>query len=51
MQGCTYKKYYLKINFFIFKNKFHPYKRLKKNLDKSKKLFKYKYITNKIIVI
>ena len=29
-QGCTCQKYNLEIYFFIFKNKFHPYKKLKK---------------------
>jgi hypothetical protein len=33
MQGCIYKKYYLKIIFFILKNKVHPYKRLKKIIN------------------
>ena len=27
MQGRTYKKYYLKINVFILKNKIHLYKK------------------------
>ena len=27
IQDYTYYKYYLKIKFFIFKNKVHPYKK------------------------
>jgi hypothetical protein len=38
------KKLFLKINFIYIKDK-------KKIIDKSKKLFKYKCITNKIIII
>jgi hypothetical protein len=48
MQGCAYYKYYLKNKIFIFKNKFHPYKR-KKIIDE--KLFKFKCIIKKNIVI
>jgi hypothetical protein len=33
MQGRTYKKYYLKINVFILKNKIHLYKTKKKIID------------------
>jgi len=29
IQDYTYYKYYLKIKFFIFKNKVHPYKKKK----------------------
>jgi len=48
MQGCTYYKYYLKIIFFIFKNKIHLYKRLKKIINESeKKTLKFKCITKK----
>ena len=35
MQSCIYYKYYIKIFFFILKNKVHLYKRLKKIIDKS----------------
>jgi hypothetical protein len=35
MQSCIYYKYYIKIIFFILKNKVHLYKRLKKFIDKS----------------
>ena len=33
MQYCTYQKYYMKIIFFILKNKVHPSKKLKKYID------------------
>jgi hypothetical protein len=38
MQDCIYYKYYLKIKFFIFKNKVHLYKRLKKNINESENI-------------
>jgi hypothetical protein len=40
-----------KNNFFIFKNKVHPYKKIKKNIDESQKLFEIKCITKKIIIV
>jgi len=46
MQGYMCNKYYLKI-FFYLKNKFHPYTRLKKIIDKLEKLFKFKCIVKK----
>ena len=46
IQGCTYQKYYLKINIFYFKNKFHLYKDKIKIIDKSEKLLQIKCIQN-----
>jgi hypothetical protein len=40
-----------KNNFFIFKNKVHPYKKIKKYIDESQKLFEIKCITKKIIIV
>jgi len=46
IQGYTYYKYYMKMNFFILKNKVHLFKR-KKLIDESKKISsKNKYIQN-----
>ena len=51
MKGYTYQKYYLKIIFLFFKINFIHTKDKKKIIDELKKLFKFKYITKKIIII